>query len=122
MNQIRFTAKDVEWSEGLKESVWQKIIEPLEHHLRDQAFDLRVELSHETRGKRRHAPSFVLLLELRTFDGRASHALKERGSDAYALINEVSGQLGARLRKKPVRFFSNPFSFFQTRSSLPFFK
>ncbi len=43
----RFVSQDLEWTEGMKETVRLKIVEPLHRHLGQEAFELSVHIKEE---------------------------------------------------------------------------
>lgn len=103
LKHVRFVAQEFEWSEAMKESVWQKILEPLDRVLKTPEYDLSIHWERDPK----HEGHFVLSLILQTFDGQKNRVVRAHGSDFLALVHDVSSHLRSGLRKPTApRFLS----------------
>jgi len=112
MHRISFVSPDLEWTDGMKESVYQKIVGPLERHLKTKDLELSVHFNIERKRMCARQPGYAMSLVLQTFDGRGNEVVRRHGEEFHALVNDVSSALRSRVRKKngPRRkFFVNPF-------------
>jgi ribosome-associated translation inhibitor RaiA len=114
---IRFVSQESEWTDAMRECVWQRIVEPLGRTLKHSDFELSVHL------RRRKALEMWVVLQ--TFDGRHNEVVRSQGDEFHILVNEISSKMRAHLRRKPSPprkgFFPNPFRFlpFERRSQRP---
>jgi hypothetical protein len=108
---IRYVAKDVEWTDSMRDAVWTKIVEPLRQGLKTDRFDLSVHF-HTTRKRvQNRKPEFEMWAVLVTY-GRGNEVVRCAGPDFYPLVTEISTLLRARVRKAGSirrRLFVNPF-------------
>jgi hypothetical protein len=110
---IRYVAQDQEWTIAMKNSVDDKIIEPLRRCLRTDNFDISFHFQMARKRLQGRKPEFEFWLVLQTFDGRNLEVVRCQGPEFYPLVTEASALLRERVRKTSSmrrRFFANPFS------------
>jgi hypothetical protein len=98
---IRYVAKDVEWSEAMKEQVRLKVAVPLQRQVRGGRFDLSVHVERRPVGPT--GPEMAIWLVLQTFDGRSNQIVRREGCGFEELVGEASLQLAEQVTKAPRR-------------------
>lgn len=112
---VRYVSQDFTWDEAMKESVRQKIVEPLARHLNSDDFELSIHFQSERKRRLTAEPRFEMWAVLQTFDGRTNQVVRCAGTEFKTLVNEVSHSMRNRLRKSQRPWFSaksfliNPF-------------
>lgn len=96
---VKYVAKDLEWTEGMRENVSAKIILPLQKYLNSDNFDLTVHLAMDRKRVQQRKPQFEMWIVLQTFDGHKKEIIRRHGVDFYGLVSEVSSGMRARVRK-----------------------
>ena len=96
---IRYVARDLEWTEAMKEAVWSKVVEPLRKTVGHRDFELSVHLQAARRRGQDRSPEFEVWLVLQRFDGRGNELVRCAGPDFYILLGEATTLLRAQLRK-----------------------
>lgn len=106
----RFVSQDIDWTEGMKETVRQKIVEPLQRHLDKDNFEVSVHVAAERKRMHNRKPKFEMWVVLQTFDGRNNQIVRREGDDFMSLATEVSSCMRAQLNKHKFRrrFGANP--------------
>ncbi len=106
----RFVSQDMDWTEGMKECVRQKIVDPLQKHLDKDNFEVSIHLGAERKRMANRKPKFEMWVVLQTFDGRNNQIVRREGEDFTALTNEVSRCMRSQLTKHKFRrrFSLNP--------------
>lgn len=110
---VRYVTRDIEWTDGMQAAVWTRIIEPLRHCLKTDAFDLTVNFQASRKRMQSRKPEFEMWVVLQTYNGRANHVIRCEGAEFYSLVTEISALLRLRIRKASAhrrRFFENPFN------------
>lgn len=117
----RFVSQDLDWTEAMKETVRQKIVEPLHKHLHRENFEISVHLETERKRMDGRKPKFEMWVVLQTFDGRNNQIVRREGEDFSALTNEISRCMRMQLNRKKFRhrLFINPFRHFTTAEVQP---
>lgn len=108
---VQFISQDLEWTEGMKECVQKKIIEPLQRHLSSDNFELSVHLGLERKRVQARKPKFEMWIVLQTFDGRNNEVVRSEDDRFLNLVHRVSKQMRTRIDKVHGRrrFLTNPF-------------
>lgn len=96
---VKYVAKELEWTETMRECVEHKIVQPLQKFLDTDNFDLSVHLTMDRKRVQQRKPQFEMWVVLQTYDGRKNEIIRRHGSDFYALVGEVSSGMRARVRK-----------------------
>jgi ribosome-associated translation inhibitor RaiA len=99
MSSVRYAASGIDWSESMKVSVQHKIVEPLERHLKNKDFEVTAHLAVERARTTGRQPCFSISVSLNRFDGHRGETVHAQGDEFYALLNDVSSRMRARLRK-----------------------
>jgi hypothetical protein len=111
---VTFVSRDLVWTEPMCVWVNHKIALPIQRALKTDRFELSVhwELS---RGRGWDEPKYELWTVLQTYDGRGNQILRRRGNDFCNLVEEISKDLSAQVRRARLtrRFSLNFFSPFQ---------
>lgn len=90
-SDVRFMARDTQWSDDMKDLVRGKIVAPLARHS-DGARLLSAHLEND-------AGLLTLWMVLQTFDGRKNEVVRRQGADFATLVNDVSSSMRSRLRQ-----------------------
>jgi ribosome-associated translation inhibitor RaiA len=97
---IRYVSQEIEWTQPMKDCVRAKIVEPLQRFLKTSDFELSVHLQIERKRTDGRKPRYEMWTVLQTFDGGSNEVVRRQSADFYALTNEISSGMRARLKKK----------------------
>lgn len=96
---IRYVSRDLEWTDSMKECVQQKIVGPLEKHIKHVDYELSVHLECDRKRSNNRRPRFAMWVVLQTFDGHNNEVVRREGDDFHYLTNEVSSSMRSKLKK-----------------------
>ena len=107
----RFVSQDIDWTEGMKELVRTKLIEPLARQLHMDNFEISLHLATDRKRMKSCRPTFEMWAVLQTFAGSNNQIVRREGEDFNGLVHSIARTLRGQVRRQKFkrRFYFNPF-------------